>query len=32
MMLAGCFGLVRACAAKLPAWRAEIERALAALL
>jgi uncharacterized protein (DUF1786 family) len=32
MMLAGCYGLVRACAAKLPAWREEIERALAAPL
>jgi uncharacterized protein (DUF1786 family) len=32
MMLAGCYGLVRACAAKLPAWRAEIEQALAAPL
>jgi len=29
MMLAGCYGLVRACAAKLPAWHEEIERALA---
>jgi len=32
MMLAGCYGLVRACAAKLPAWREEIEQALAAPL
>jgi hypothetical protein len=32
MMLAGCYGLVRACAAKLPAWREEIEQALAASL
>lgn len=29
MMVAGCFGLVRACAARLPAWRDEIEAALA---
>ncbi len=28
MMLAGCFGLVRACAARLPQWTEEIERAL----
>jgi uncharacterized protein (DUF1786 family) len=32
MMLAGCYGLVRACAAKLPAWREEIEQALAVSL
>jgi hypothetical protein len=29
MMLAGCYGLVRACAVKLPQWRDEIEAALA---
>jgi len=28
MMIAGCFGLVRACAARLPQWRDEIERGL----
>ena len=28
MMIAGCFGLVRACAARLPQWRGEIEAAL----
>lgn len=28
MMLAGCFGLARAVALKLPEWQAEIERAL----
>jgi len=32
MMLASCYGLVRACAAKIPAWREEIDRALAASL
>jgi uncharacterized protein (DUF1786 family) len=32
MMLAGCYGLVRACATKLQAWREEIEQALAAPL
>ena len=29
MMIAGCFGLVRACAARVPEWREDIERALA---
>lgn len=29
MMLTGCFGLVRAYAERMPAWREEIERALA---
>jgi uncharacterized protein (DUF1786 family) len=29
MMAAGCWGLVRACAHKVPAWTSEIERALA---
>ncbi len=29
MMLAGCYGLVRACSQKLPQWREEIEAALA---
>jgi uncharacterized protein (DUF1786 family) len=29
MMTAGCWGLVRACAHKAPAWSSEIERALA---
>jgi uncharacterized protein (DUF1786 family) len=28
MMLAGCFGLVRACARRVPEWAATIERAL----
>jgi uncharacterized protein (DUF1786 family) len=28
MMIAGCFGLVRACAARLPKWREEIARSL----
>jgi hypothetical protein len=28
MMLAGCFGLARAVALKLPEWREELERAL----
>lgn len=30
MMLAGCFGLLRACAAKWPEWREEIEEGLRA--
>jgi uncharacterized protein (DUF1786 family) len=29
MMTAGCWGLVRACAHKVPAWSSEIQRALA---
>jgi hypothetical protein len=29
MMLAGCFGLLRAAAARVPEWRAEIEASLA---
>ncbi len=29
MMMAGCFGLVRACAARTPEWREDIEGALA---
>ncbi len=29
MMITGCFGLVRACAARVPEWREEITRALA---
>lgn len=29
MMTAGCWGLIRACAHKVPAWSSEIERALA---
>jgi hypothetical protein len=28
MMLAGCFGLLRACAAKHPEWRDAIDAAL----
>jgi hypothetical protein len=28
MMIAGCFGLVRACAARIPAWRGAIDHAL----
>ena len=28
MMLTGCFGLLRAFAHKMPAWREEIEKAL----
>ena len=28
MMLSGCFGLVRGCAAKMPEWKEEIEKAL----
>ena len=30
MMITGCFGLVRACAARLPEWNEEIARALGA--
>jgi hypothetical protein len=31
MMIAGCFGLVQACAARVPQWREEITRVLASL-